>query len=573
MRYDAFISYSHRADLAFAPRLQSALRSLAKPWWRLGALAVFRDETDMGAASSLSAAIVAALHSSRFFVLLASTSAAASPWVAREVELWFARAAGDGFDPVRNFLMALTDGDIVWDEARRDFDWTRTDALPRALAGRFAEEPLWIDLRPFSDEAHLSLRHPDFARAVARLAAPMRGTTPAALIGEDLRRYRQARRWAAGAAATVALFAVGAGIGAWYGFAGQRRAEAAAAAERQQREIAERTLEAAIVAADALVIDVGQGLLHIEGIPLETIKGLLDKAERIFAALDVGAAPAHVRFRRAVMFDVLATAYVTLGDGEAARQRHEAGLAILKALVAADAANLEWRGNLVIAHVTGGRVWILLGDIARAEAVLREGVALGEAGAALDASGRFVLRPLAIALIGLGDALLRQGKFEPALAEYRRALPVFERLDALAAGSAPMNAAAFARDVAVARNKIGEALMALARHAEAEAEFRLAMTITERNAGAFPRQTEFQRDLFVSHIRFGRLREYQGRLEDAIASYEAARAVIERLLAAQPNHPGWQRDRAWLNERIAAVKDVIEARKNPPRLNDPAPAR
>ena len=33
--YDGFISYSHAADGLLAPRLQSALKRFAKPWWHL----------------------------------------------------------------------------------------------------------------------------------------------------------------------------------------------------------------------------------------------------------------------------------------------------------------------------------------------------------------------------------------------------------------------------------------------------------------------------------------------------------------------------------------------------------
>jgi tetratricopeptide (TPR) repeat protein len=572
MRYDAFISYSHRADLAFAPRLQSALRSLARPWWRPAALAIFRDETDMGAASSLTGAIVSALQSSRYFILLAAPEAAASPWVAREIELWFARPRDAEFDPARRFLIALADGAIVWDEAARDFDWRRTTALPPALKGRFAEEPLWIDLTAFRDADHLTLRHPDFARAVARLAAPIRGTTPDALIGEDIKRQRQNRRWALGAAATVTLFAVGAGIGAWYGFAGQRRAEAAAAAEREQRAIAEANLAAAFAATDALVVDIGQVLVHFEGVPLEIIKSLLDRVERIFTALDRPGAADSVRVRRAALLDVLANTYLRLTDGEAARVRAEAALVLMRDLTARNAANMEWRAQLVLAHVTLGRAHLLLRQPERAEDTLRQGLAAAEAGAAIDPTGRYSDRPLAIVLVTLGDALLHQSRFEEALVPYRRALPLFERLRQAAAGLSAFQQAAFARDVAVAHNKIGEALMLLGRYDAAEAEFRAGFAVAEAAARDVPRNTDLQRDLFISHIRFGRIHEYRGDLDKAVAAYESARAIIERLLAGQPTHPLWRRDHEFVVGRLKEVRGAIEARKSPPKVNGaPAP--
>jgi hypothetical protein len=47
MAYNAFISYSHTADAALAAALQSALDSFARPWYKLRALHIFRDQTNL----------------------------------------------------------------------------------------------------------------------------------------------------------------------------------------------------------------------------------------------------------------------------------------------------------------------------------------------------------------------------------------------------------------------------------------------------------------------------------------------------------------------------------------------
>jgi hypothetical protein len=121
------------------------------------------------------------LGRSRFFVLLASTVAARSKCVSREVEYWFTAK-----DP-RTLLIALTDGDICWDESRNDFDWTRTTALPSAFVGQFPDgEPLWVDLRPHS-YAKPTLDDPNFQDAVATLAATIHGKGKSDLVGEELR--------------------------------------------------------------------------------------------------------------------------------------------------------------------------------------------------------------------------------------------------------------------------------------------------------------------------------------------------------------------------------------------------
>jgi hypothetical protein len=74
-RYNGFLSYSHAADGSLAPKLQSALHSFAKPWYRLRAIRIFRDKTSLSASPSLWPSIEAALRNSEFLLLMASPDA------------------------------------------------------------------------------------------------------------------------------------------------------------------------------------------------------------------------------------------------------------------------------------------------------------------------------------------------------------------------------------------------------------------------------------------------------------------------------------------------------------------
>jgi hypothetical protein len=81
MRYKAFISYSHAADGKLAPALQQALHRIAKPWYRLRTMRVFRDQTNLATSPGLWTEIENALRDSEFFIYLASPAAAQSLWV------------------------------------------------------------------------------------------------------------------------------------------------------------------------------------------------------------------------------------------------------------------------------------------------------------------------------------------------------------------------------------------------------------------------------------------------------------------------------------------------------------
>ena len=203
--YDAFISYSHAADGRLAPALQAGLQSLAKPWYRRRALRVFRDETSLSASPELWPAIEGALSRARYFVLLASPEAAASHWVDEEVRWWRAHRSHE------TVLIALTDGELRWDDATRDFDVAA--AVPPGLRGWFPLEPLWVDLRWARDDRDVSMRNPRFRDSVGELAAPLHGLAKDELIGEDISQHRRTVRLARGTVALLALLLVVAVVG------------------------------------------------------------------------------------------------------------------------------------------------------------------------------------------------------------------------------------------------------------------------------------------------------------------------------------------------------------------------
>ncbi|BCJ47266.1 hypothetical protein GCM10010168_71450 [Actinoplanes ianthinogenes] len=243
MRFDGFISYSHAADGRLAPAVQRGLHRLAKPWHRRRALWIFRDQTGLAVTPKLWTSIQEAMDGSKYFVLLASPEAADSPWVNREIEHWLATKSTDCILPV------VTDGEWRWDAENHDFTADST-AVPEALRGVFAEEPLYLDLRWARDDLQLNLQHIRFRDAIAQLAAPMHGVSKDELEGEDVRQHRRARRLSAVAVATLVLLTLVASLTGVVAVRNAERANAAAVeatrqevVASQQRDTAERATE------------------------------------------------------------------------------------------------------------------------------------------------------------------------------------------------------------------------------------------------------------------------------------------------------------------------------------------
>jgi WD40 repeat protein len=185
LEYNAFISYSHAQDKALAPLIQDGLRSFAKPWDKLEALKIFRDQTNLSAAPGLWPDIERALAGSEFFILLASPTAAASRWVKDEVDFWLK------YKGKRTLLIALTSGTIAWRDG--NFDWEKTNALPRNLDKVFEHEPKYADFTGL-DTNQCTLDNPIFLEQLATLAAPLHRTHVGNLIGQQEKQHRRTLR-------------------------------------------------------------------------------------------------------------------------------------------------------------------------------------------------------------------------------------------------------------------------------------------------------------------------------------------------------------------------------------------
>ncbi len=228
--YNAFISYSHAADGAFAPALQTALQRFAKPWFKLRELKVFRDGANLNLSPHLWASIEAALAQSEYFLCLASPQAAASKWVGQELAYWLAQRDRS------KLLIIVTGGELAWDDVVNDFDWPRTTCLPRSVAGAFSGEPYFLDMRWAQATPDLSLQNPRFKEAVALLSATLHGKSVQDMVGEEVTQHRRTTLLRNGAVATLSVLLVLAVGAAWVAVRESAEARHQQAQAEQQRD-------------------------------------------------------------------------------------------------------------------------------------------------------------------------------------------------------------------------------------------------------------------------------------------------------------------------------------------------
>lgn len=208
--YRGFISYSHN-DSATARMIHRRLEAYRLPARLVGKdtprgavparlTPIFRDREELSAGESLSDQVQAALAASACLIILCSPCAKASPWVAREIEMFRT------LYPDRPVLAALIAGEP-------------NEAFPQALtAGGL--EPIAADFRKGGDGTRLAL---------LKLVAGITATSLDALIQRDAQRqYRRVMAITFGAG--VALLAMSALL------VMAVRAQNEAQAQRQQAE-------------------------------------------------------------------------------------------------------------------------------------------------------------------------------------------------------------------------------------------------------------------------------------------------------------------------------------------------
>jgi hypothetical protein len=297
-RYDAFISYGHKADHGLGRAVQWGLQRFSRPWYRVTAMRVFRDETNLAVNQELWQEIEKALDRSEYFILLASTAAARSAWVEREAAHWLANRSS------KTLLIGLVDGTMYWDSASRAFDREKTNALPPVLMKADLPEPMYADFTWIKRSEEMSLRNKRFAIEIARIASTISGRPLDELIGEDI---RQRRRMRAAAIVGTSAIATATFFGAW---------QWQLASERQQLAFSSR-----LASHSHELLQAQPDLALLLAVKATKVANTVSARASLVAALD--AEPAVVRFLRGHTAGV--SSVVMSRDGRTAASGDETG--------------------------------------------------------------------------------------------------------------------------------------------------------------------------------------------------------------------------------------------------------
>jgi tetratricopeptide (TPR) repeat protein len=520
--YDAFISYSHAKDKPVAAALQSAVQRLGKPWYRRRALRVFRDDTSLSATPHLWPSIKDALGRSRYLILLVSPQSAASPWVGKEIAYWLSHKSID------TLLMAVTEGEVGWDNAAGDFIWAEATPLPLALKGKFSAEPKWIDLRDYRDPLP-SLpptrgrvwrgRDAKFLDLAADLAAAVHGMPKEDLLSQEVRQQRRALTLAWSAAATL-LVLTAAAVWQWQ-------------VANIQRAKAENALTAATGTADRLVFDMAVNLRNQPGMPVQTVMKILGGMQTMQDELSkAGNLTPELRREQAVALGALAATLNDQRQLDAARNDAERAVAIMNDLVKLDPDNAQYQRGLAIALNQLGDVRFHLDDRAGALALYNQSLGIIQKLAAAAPDNAGLQRDAVASITRIGGLQFVTGQRQDALATARRSVAMLTDLT----GKQP-DQAEWQYNLSSADTQLGMNLQGLGQSAAALRAYKDALAIRQKIAAANPNNTDYQRGLFDSYLRVGGLAAGSS---DALAAYQSGLAVIEKLAAGDPGNGDWQ---------------------------------
>ena len=315
-------------------------------------------------------------------------------------------------------------------------------------------------------------------------------------------------------------------------------------------DLAQRNYLTARNTVDTIVFDVVQGLRHVEGMRIESVRTILQEVEKAVDELEQTTPNEAGLFRsRATMNMLYGDAYKDAGDRPAAVASYEKALAATRILQADQPDSIEARRDLVVDLTRLADARRDLGDAEGAFAAYDE--ALGIARANVTAEPETVLwkRDLAMVLERLGDMNMRAGKSDAAETSLQESLAVGRRAVELE----PDNAKA-QDDVAVALERIGDLNVRNGDHAAALSAFQEGLALRRKLSADDPGHMQRQRAVSASLVKLGDLKIVTGNMAGALADFSESLAILRHLAALDEENVRVLSDMSVLVGKVGEVK-------------------
>jgi tetratricopeptide (TPR) repeat protein len=371
-------------------------------------------------------------------------------------------------------------------------------------------------------------------------------------VGNSRRAANRGRNIAYTVAASMAVlsvFAVGAAL-----YAVQQRsiADQNLAYAVEQRKAAERNFLAAKKTADSLVLNIAKGMRDAEGMRVDLVRKILDRAEEAYTQLaSADAENVDVLKSQAEMQMEFAITYGRQGDTPRQLAAARDAGTIMQRLVARDAGNPGLQLLLALSYQRLGDVQKDRGELEAAlksytdsapilEQLLKAGPGNAERQSAL-----------AAAYDGIGSVLQDQDDLTQALRYFRDSQAEREVL----AKADPENAG-LQFDLSRSYDVVGRVLFLQGKLAESLKARQDSLAIRQRVAKAEPGNAEWQYQTAVSYNNLGVVLARQGKRAEALKYYQDSLALMERLASSDPGNAKWQGSLAVENNNVGIAFQV-----------------
>ena len=496
-RYKAFISYSHR-DKAVAEWLHGALESYRLPpgldakGVEDGLRPIFKDREELPASENLGEAIKSALADSDALIVLCSPSAAISPWIAKEIDL-FKRQHGDA-----NVFPAVVDGEPPYN-------------MPPPLLVHYENgepteepaEPAAADLRAEADGRKLGL---------LKLAAGLAGVRLDELV--DREAQRRHRRLVTVAALSFIGMVVAIGLAV---FAIQQRNTA-----RAERAEANGLIEYMLTDLREELEPVGR---------LDVLDGVGARAMEYYARQKLDDLSPDELGRRARAVQLVAEMHNLRGDNDKALPAFRQAARTTGELLARDPDDPERMFNHGQSLFWVGYIAWQRGQLDEAKEALGEYADISTRLAQRDRSNLDWQMEEAYAQSNLGTLAGEEGRHDDALPLFERSAEVTERV-----ANAEGRPAARLIELGESLSWVASTEQFLGNFSEAETSWREELKTYDEVLEREPDNVDALRPAMFAMGRLGWLLSITGKQAEARKFLDQAVALAEQLREREPDH-------------------------------------